>query len=377
MIRRYIDSDIDSLFTPEATYRRWLQVEQAVLRAQAEVGRIVPWNECEPIFGHSPDAVRWPVLVRAIQAKERATKHDVESFVQVMADEYGDAGRRWFHFGLTSSDVVDTGLGMAIRDGGSIVAFKARTVSATLDALGDRWRTWPAVARTHGQPAALTTVGHRAMVWRSMVARALGFLQRSTNEASVGQASGPVGTWSRAVTPQVEAEAMRLLRLGPIPYATQVVPRDLHATFLFALARVTSACAKVALDLRLLTMTGEVTVPFQDGQVGSSSMPHKRNPIDCEKIAGLDRLVRGYMNAELESTALWLERDISNSSVERVAIPDALHATCHALDTLAQVLEQIEFRAPDVEAVPNSYERTIEGTLAGMDRSEARARSLE
>lgn len=165
---------------------------------------------------------------------------------------------------------------------------------------------------------------------------------------------------------------MRHLSLGPMPFSTQVVPRDLHATFLFGLARLTGACAKVATDLRLLTMTGEVTVPFDSGQVGSSSMPHKRNPIDCEKIAGLDRLVRGYLNAEMESATLWLERDISHSSVERVAVPDALHATCHALSTLVSVLGRVEFPAPDVAQTPDSYERTMEGTLSGKTRLQAR-----
>src|SRR4051794_36715273 len=292
-----------------------------------EAWRQVEVAACEEMEGPSPaelDAIRAATFtVEAAQERERVTDHDVAAFVDVLSESAGHAGR-WIHFGLTSSDVLDTALALQLREAGEIIVRGARELT---DALAQRAREHVdtlMVGRTHGIQAEPTTFGVVLAGYAFESHRNLERLERAFEQAAVGGLSGAVGTYA-ATSPEFERRVLTRLGLGPEDVSTQVIPRDRHAEVLQAVSLAGAGLERFATEIRHLQRTEvrEVEEPFRAGQKGSSAMPHKRNPIVSERITGIARLLRGYEQAAVENVALWHERDISHSSVERVILPDA------------------------------------------------------
>src|SRR4051794_7618948 len=295
----------------------WLEVELAVVEALAAQG-VVPEEDAAQV------RERASFRVEEVWKREKVTDHDVAAFVDVVAESVGPAGR-WVHHGLTSSDVLDTGLGLLIARAGMVLVGAARTYRDALVKQAREHVDTLCVGRTHGIHAEPTTFGVKLAGFAFEAHRNLHRLERAVGGASVGALSGAVGTYA-ANGPELEAEVLRRLGVGREDVSTQVVPRDRHAELLSAIALAGAGLERFATEIRHLQRTEvrEVEEPFKAGaQKGSSAMPHKRNPITSERITGIARLLRGYSQAGLEDVALWHERDISHSSVERVALPDA------------------------------------------------------
>ena len=315
-----------SVWSEEATLERWLAVELAALDAWAQTGQ-VPANAVESIRSRA----RVPTPERVAEI-ERTTNHDLAAFVDAVAEPLGEEGR-WLHYGLTSSDVIDTALSLAVQAAGGLVL---GGVDAALDAVvarADEHRDTLTIGRTHGVHAEPTTFGLKLAGWAFQLARDRRRLEQAVEGLRVGKLSGAVGTYA-STTPEVERLTCEALGLEPAPSSTQILQRDRHAELLSALALLASSLERFALEVRHLARTEvrEVEEPFGRGQKGSSAMPHKRNPIVAERICGLARLVRGFALVGLENVALWHERDISHSSAERVVLPDAFLAVDYMLD---------------------------------------------
>ena len=316
MIPRYTRQEIGAVWTQKRKMEGWLEVELAVTEALAEAG-VVP----------AADALacreRAAFTVEAVEERERTTNHDVAAFVDVISAAVGPEGR-WIHYGLTSSDVLDTALATQIREAGEIVVAGA---TAFRDALVERafeQRDTVCVGRTHGIHAEPTSFGLRLAGFAFEADRNVVRLRRAFAGCAVGKLSGAVGTYA-SLPPAIEAAVMERLGLAIEAASTQVVPRDRHAEMLSAVALAGAGLERFATEVRNLQRTEvrEVEEPFGKGQKGSSAMPHKRNPITTERITGLARVLRGYAQAGLENVALWHERDISHSGAERVILPDA------------------------------------------------------
>ncbi len=316
MIERYARKEFAELFSLEAQYRRWLEVELAVLDALADAGR-VPRSAVEEI------RERAVIDVDRILAIEATVRHDVVAFTQEIAESAGPAAR-YFHYGLTSSDVVDTAWGIALRDASDVLL---ADLDALLKVLARRaWeeRGTAVIGRTHGIHAEPTSFGLKLALWHAELRRDRERLMRARDTVAVGKIAGAVGTYAE-LPPEIEEQALAALGLGPETVPTQIVQRDRHAEWLFSVAIIGATLEKIATEVRSLQRSEirELEEPFGSGQKGSSAMPHKRNPVVAERVCGLSRLLRGYLVAGLEDVALWHERDISHSSVERVALPDA------------------------------------------------------
>jgi adenylosuccinate lyase len=312
VIERYTRPEMGAVWTDAARMEAWRQVEVAA---------------CEEMDGPSPEdleAIRAATFtVEAAKEREKVTDHDVAAFVDVLSASAGPSGR-WIHFGLTSSDVLDTALALQLRTaGGLLVRGQAELVAAFAERAREHVDTL-CVGRTHGVHAEPTTFGVKLAGFAFEAQRGLERLERAFTQASVGALSGAVGTYA-ATSPDFESRVLERLGLAPERVSTQVVPRDRHAEVLQAIALAGAGLERFATELRHLQRTEvrEVEEPFRAGQKGSSAMPHKRNPITTERITGIARLLRGYAQAGLENVALWHERDISHSSAERVALPDA------------------------------------------------------
>jgi adenylosuccinate lyase len=294
----------------------WLEVELAVCEVLAERGTI-PAGDLEQIER------RATFDLAAVKEREEVTDHDVAAFVDVVQEAVGEAGR-WIHFGLTSSDVVDTGLALQLREAGEIVVAGASRLTATLAERAREFRDTICVGRTHGVHAEPSTFGLKLAGFALESDRNRRRLQEAFDQVAVAKLSGAVGTYS-ALEPDVEQAALERLGLRAEAVSTQVVPRDRHAALLATLALCGSSLERLATEIRHLQRTEvrEVEEPFKAGQKGSSAMPHKRNPIISERVAGLARVLRGNAQAGFENVALWHERDISHSSVERIVLPDS------------------------------------------------------
>jgi adenylosuccinate lyase len=333
LIPRYTRPEMGAVWSERRRLEAWLQVELAVVDALAEQG-LVPAADVDVIRD------RASFTVEAVKERERVTDHDVAAFVDVVAESVGEAGR-WVHHGLTSSDVLDTALALQLSQAGLILCGGAADYR---DALIRRAREHVAtlcVGRTHGIHAEPTTFGVKLAGFAFEAHRNLLRLERAVEGVSVGALSGAVGTYS-ANGPQVEAAVLSRLGLGREDVSTQVVPRDRHAELLDAVALAGAGLERFATEIRHLQRTEvrEVEEPFRAGaQKGSSAMPHKRNPIVTERITGIARLLRGYAQAGLENVALWHERDISHSSVERVTLPDATILLDYAQHLAVRVVE--------------------------------------
>jgi len=320
------------VWSQERKLETWLQVEVAAAEALAELG-VVPEEDLAQIKqAVPPDA-------GAVRERERVTNHDMAAFVDLVSEPLGDAGR-WLHFGLTSSDVLDTALALQLREAGREVLAGADALTVVLVRRAREFADVVCIGRTHGVHAEPTTFGVKlaGFAWESR--RAADRLRRAFADAEVGKLSGAVGTYS-ALGPEVERGTLERLGLRADDASTQVVPRDRHAEVLSAIALAGASLERLATEIRHLQRTEvrEVEEPFAEGQKGSSAMPHKRNPITSERVTGLARLLRGYAQAGLENVALWHERDISHSSVERVALPDATILLHYMQHLMTQVVD--------------------------------------
>ncbi len=339
MIPRYTLPGMGATWTDQARFEAMLRVELAVVRAQAELGQ-VPREACDAI------ASRARVDVQRIAELERTTDHDVIAFVSQVAETVGPEGR-YLHLGLTSSDVLDAALALQCRAAADRLL---ADLDAAIGALVGRARQHAdtvMMGRTHSVHAEPITFGVKLAGWAFELDRDRRRLRAAADDLAAGKLSGPVGTYSH-VDPGIEADVMAELGLTVDPVSTQIVQRDRHAAFLAVIAVTGGSIERFATEIRNLQHTeiGEVQEPFRSGQKGSSAMPHKRNPIVSERLTGLARLLRGYAQAALEDQALWHERDISHSSVERVALPDATILLDYMLVKFAALVDGLVVR-PD------------------------------
>ena len=331
MIERYTLPEMGAIWTDQNRYRRWLDVELAVCEAWARLGKIPPAS------------------LRAIQARagfsverideiEKVVKHDVIAFLTSVNEKVGPDGR-FIHLGLTSYDVVDTALSLLMRESLDRVLVRLRALEKAVRRQALKYKRTPCIGRTHGVHAEPVTFGFKLLVWLEEVRRQIARAERAVEVISVGRISGSVGTYIH-LDPRVEAYALRRLKLRPAKVSTQVLQRDRHAEVMAALALVATSLEKFALEIRHLQKTEvlELEEPFTRGQKGSSSMPHKKNPVRCERISGLARIVRGNLSVALENIPLWHERDISHSSAERVIFPDSFILTDYLLAEAADVI---------------------------------------
>jgi adenylosuccinate lyase len=319
------------IWSDHRKYETWLQVEIAAVDAMAHAG-IVPEDAARDI------KARAAFSIDRIEEIEATTQHDVIAFTTAVAEHVGPSAR-WLHFGLTSSDIIDTAQALQMRDACDVLIKVLDGLMQAVRTRAEEHRRTPMIGRTHGVHAEPMTFGLKLALWYAELARDLARIKRAREVVSVGKLSGAVGTFGH-LPPQIEEEVCRSLGLEPAPVASQVIQRDRHAELMCALAIAGSTLEKCALEIRGLQKTeiGEVEEPFGKGQKGSSAMPHKRNPIGCEQIVGLARLLRGNAHAALENNALWHERDISHSSVERVILPDTFIALDHMLRRFTRIV---------------------------------------
>src|SRR5688572_31498310 len=331
MIRRYTNPEMGAIWSEQRRYETWLEVELAAADAMAEAG-IVPADAAAELRAKAAfDVAR-------IEEIEQTTQHDVIAFTTAVAEYVGPAAR-WLHFGLTSSDVLDTAQALQMRQACDLIV---KGIATLLDAVRQRaeeHRRTAMIGRTHGVHAEPMTLGLKLVLWYAELQRDLDRMLRARDTIAVGKISGAVGTFAH-LDPSVEARVCERLGLEPAPVSSQVIQRDRHAELMCALAITAASLEKFALEIRGLQKTeiGEVEEPFGKGQKGSSAMPHKRNPIGCEQITGLARLLRANASAALENVALWHERDISHSSVERVILPDSFIALDHMLRRFTRIV---------------------------------------
>jgi adenylosuccinate lyase len=325
MLDRYARPEMKAIWTDEGRLQRWLEVELAVCEIHAERG-LIPRDALAEIKARAAFDVE---RVAEIEARVR---HDVIAFLTNVAEHVGPSSR-FVHYGMTSSDVIDTGMALQIRDAGKLLLAGVERVCDVLLRRALEFRHTPCIGRTHGVHAEPTTFGLKLLVFYEEMRRQRARLLRAIDEAAVGKISGAVGTFAH-LPPDLEEQVCARLGIGFEPVSTQIVQRDRHAAFITTLALIASSLDKIAVELRHLARTEvrEVQEEFGSGQKGSSAMPHKRNPWRLENVSGLARVLRGYAAAALENTALWHERDISNSSVERVIFPDG----CTLLDFMLQ-----------------------------------------
>lgn len=319
MIPRYSLPEISELFSDEARFSNWLEVELLATESWSQLG-VVPAKDAEAARKKAPkiDAK----FVSKVNEREEITNHDVAAFVDVVQNSIGGSAGKWIHYGLTSSDVVDTAQCLAITRAIDVLLSAVDQLISTLKQRAEEFRNTPQVGRTHGIHAEPTTFGVKLALWCLQVARDRDRLIAAREMIAVAKLSGAVGTYSN-IDPQVEQYVAEKLKLKPVA-STQVVARDRHAEVMYACTSLGTTIETIATEVRHLQRTevGEVLEPFAKGQKGSSAMPHKRNPILAERLSGLARILRGNLQAALENVALWHERDISHSSVERVIIPE-------------------------------------------------------
>ncbi|MBA3412730.1 MAG: adenylosuccinate lyase [Actinobacteria bacterium] len=349
MIERYSRPELAQVFSEERKLARWLEVELAALTAWAEVGGVPA-----PIVAEIRRKAVPPSPVRVAELEAR-THHDLAAFVDAVAETLGPEGR-YFHYGLTSSDVLDTALALQLRDAGEVVRASLERLFEAVVGRAEEHRETLVMGRTHGVHAEPLSFGVKLAGWAFELRRGRDRLDRALEATRVGKLSGAVGTYATA-SPEVERIACRELNLEPSIGSTQVVPRDRHAELLGALALLAAALERFALEIRHLARTEvrEVEEPFVPGQQGSSAMPHKRNPIVSERICGLARIVRSYAQVGLENVALWHERDISHSSAERIVLPDAFLLVDYMLDRFAWLVEGLVVR-------PEQMRRNLEAS---------------
>ena len=331
MIARYTHPEMGRIWSDQRRYETWLRVETAAAEAMAAAG-IVPADAAHDI------RTRGAFDIARIDEIEKTTQHDVIAFTTSVAEKVGPSAR-WLHFGMTSSDVIDTAQALQMREACDVILDDLARLAAAVRTRASEHRRTPMIGRTHGVHAEPMTLGVKLALWYAEIQRNVERVQRARTVVSVGKLSGAVGMFAH-LPPSIEADVCERLGLAPAPVASQVIQRDRHAELLSALAIAAASLEKFALEIRGLQKTeiGEVEEPFGKGQKGSSAMPHKRNPIGCEQIVGMARLLRGNCHAAFENIALWHERDISHSSVERVILPDSFIALDHMLRRFTRIV---------------------------------------
>ncbi len=332
MIPRYTNPEMGRIWSDQRKYETWLQVELAAVDAMARAG-IVPDDAAREI------RARAGFNIDRIEEIEQVTQHDVIAFTTAVAEAIGTESARWLHFGLTSSDVIDTAQALQMREACDLILKGLHGLMDAVRTRAEEHRRTPMIGRTHGVHAEPMTFGLKLSLWYAELSRGITRVERAREVISVGKLSGAVGTFAH-LPPSIEADVCRTLGLEPAPVASQVIQRDRHSELLSMLAIAGSSLEKFALEIRGLQKTeiGEVEEPFAKGQKGSSAMPHKRNPIGCEQIVGLARLLRANAGAAFENNALWHERDISHSSVERVILPDSFIVLDHMLRRFTRIV---------------------------------------
>ncbi len=338
-----------SLWSEQGQFQAWLDVEIAACAAWAEAGVIPPEDVDKLRSRASFDVAR-------IHELEKETRHDVVAFTRVVSDSLGPE-RKWVHYGLTSADVVDTAWSLRLLRANALIREALRALAEVLAGRAREFKYTVMMGRTHGIHAEPTTFGLKLALYYAEVQRGLDRFERAAEGVRVGKVSGAVGTFAH-IPPEVEAATCRSLGLEPAPLSTQVLQRDRHAHYIGVLALIGATLEKMATEVRHLQRSEvrEVEEAFGSGQKGSSAMPHKRNPIGSENITGCARLLRGYMVSAYENVALWHERDISHSSVERVIIPDATTVLHYALHRFARLLRRLV-------VYPESMQRNMDRSL--------------
>jgi adenylosuccinate lyase len=364
-----------ALWSDVARFRRWRDVELAALEGMVEAG-LAPREALEDCLARAGDFD--PADADRIETIERTTKHDVIAFLTFMEERVGPSAR-WLHLGMTSSDVLDTSLALTLRDALDLILKGLARVMAAVERRAFEHKNTVMMGRSHGIHAEPITFGHKLAIWYDELSRGRARLERAREIIAVGKISGAVGTFAH-LPPAVEEHVCRKLGLHPAPASSQIVQRDRHAEYFTALALLGASIEKFAVEIRHLQRTEvrEAEEPFTPGQKGSSAMPHKRNPILSENLTGLARLLRGYAVSALEDVALWHERDISHSSVERVIGPDAtivadfmLHRFAGLMENLRVYPEQMAKNLELLGGVVNSQRILLELARKGMDRQAA------
>ena len=326
MIERYSERDISALWDEYNRLKVMLDVEIAVCKAWNEIGRI-PSEALDDIIKNAR------FTVERVQEIERKTQHDVVAFVSAVAENVGESGR-YLHLGMTSSDILDTASSIMLRDSIDIIIKALDELDFVVTELAQKYKYFPTIGRTHGIHAEPMSMGLKFLNWHSELLRDKGRLEYARKDISVGKISGAVGTYAMS-SPQLEARVCELLGLEPAKVSNQILQRDRHAAILNALAIMGGTLERMALEIEVR----EALEPFGKGQKGSSAMPHKKNPIKCERICGMSRLLRGYALTGMENIALWHERDISHSSTERVIWPDAFNIAAFMLRSMTKILK--------------------------------------
>ena len=371
MIERYRLPEMTALFEEKARFQAFLDVEVAAAKALADLG-VIPADAAKAIARNAR------VDIGRIQELEKATKHDVVAFTRAVSEHVGEHAK-WLHYGLTSTDVVDTALAIILRKATDIIKAKATRYQHALKSLALAHRETPCVGRTHGIHAEVTSFGLKFARFYDAFTRQLTRFDEMAKAMAVGKVSGAVGTHAHTSV-EFEKRVCDQLGLTPATTSSQVLDRDRHADLLHSLAMMATELERVALEIRHLQRTeiGEVSERFAAGQKGSSAMPHKQNPIASENIAGCARMMRGYASMAMENIALWHERDISHSSVERVAMPDAFMVLDYMLDRFAGMLETLVVHEGkmreniDLTRGGIFTQRVLHAMIeAGMDRNEA------
>ena len=348
MIERYSLPDMQAIWTLENKFRRWLDIEIYACEAWAKLG-VIPKEDVQLIKQNAS------FTVERVLEIERETNHDVVAFTRCVSESLGPESK-WVHYGLTSTDVVDTALSAIVVQALDIIVTDVKTLLEELRKQAKAHKYTIMMGRTHGVHAEPTTFGLKMALYVAEMERNLARLAHARENIAYGKLSGAVGTYAN-INPFVESHVCSRMGLTPAPIATQTLQRDRHAEVLSTLAILAGSLEKLATEIRGLqkTETREVEEPFRQGQKGSSAMPHKRNPIMCERVTGLSRVVRGYAAAGLEDMALWHERDISHSSVERIILPDATLAVHYMLHVMTRVIR-------DLRVYPENMKRNMQTT---------------
>jgi len=373
VIPRYTRPEMGRVWSDENKYRQWLAVEVAATLTLAEAG-IVPEGAAKEL------AKKADFDLTRIQAIEAEVKHDVIAFTTAVAEKIGDAKvSRWLHYGLTSTDVVDTAQALQLKAASALIRDGLYALKEVLRRRAHEFKHTPMIGRTHGIHAEPTTFGLKLAIWYAEVSRNITRFERAAEEMRVGKLSGAVGTFAH-LDPAHEERICERLGLEPAPISSQVLQRDRHANYVATLAVIASTLDKIATEIRHLQRTEvrEAEEFFSEKQKGSSAMPHKRNPITCEQISGLARVVRGNAQVALENVALWHERDISHSSAERVILPDStilldymLAKTTNLLDTMFVYPERMRHNLDSTGGLIFSGQLLLDLAEAGMAREDA------
>ncbi|MFA5839339.1 MAG: adenylosuccinate lyase [Candidatus Margulisiibacteriota bacterium] len=371
MIDRYTLPKMREIWSEEHKFRTWLDVELAACEAWVKLGKIPP-------AAYKKIKSKANFSVKRIDELEKTVDHDVIAFLTNVAEHVGPDSR-FIHMGLTSSDVVDTSLSLLMRDAADIIIQDVDDFIKILAKMARNYKTVVMMGRTHGVHAEPMTLGLKFALWMKEMERNKERLVKAREVINVGKLSGAVGTYSN-IDPKVEDLACQKLGLVPSAISTQVLQRDRHAEYMSTLAIVAATLEKIALEVRGLQKTelGEVEEPFKKGQKGSSAMPHKKNPITCERVCGLSRIVRANAMVSLENVALWHERDISHSSTERVCVPDStilvdymLHKMAHVIDNLVVLPENMKKNIEKSQGLPFSQRLLLSFTSKGLTREQA------